>query len=56
MPLKTHVATPGWVNSEQLKEKPAEKASLVWMRVQSPSGLALVPFAWSAVDLGGRLR
>ena len=33
-----------------------EKASLVCVRVQSPSGLALVPCALSMVDLSGQLR
>ena len=40
----------------QLQQNQHEKASLVCVRVQSPSGLALVPCALSMVDLGGQLR
>ena len=40
----------------ELPQKQREKASLVCVRVQSPSGLALVPCALSMVDLSGQLR
>ena len=40
----------------ELQQKQHEKASLVCVRVQSPSGLALVPCALSMVDLSGQLR
>ena len=41
----------------ELQQKQHEKASLlVCVRVQSPSGLALVPSALSMVDLSGQLR
>ena len=35
----------------ELQQNQHEKASLVCLRVQSPSGLALVPCAFSMVDL-----
>ena len=38
----------------ELQQTQHEKASLVCVRVQSPSGLALVPCALSMVDLSGR--
>ena len=38
----------------ELQRKQHEKASLVFMRVQSPSQLALVPCALSMVDLSGQ--
>ena len=38
----------------ELQQKQHEKASLVFMRVQSPSQLALVPCALSMVDLSGQ--
>ena len=41
---------------DELQQKQHEKASLVCVRVQSPSGLALVPCALSMVDLSGQLR
>ena len=41
---------------DKLKQNQHEKASLVCVRVQSPSGLALVPCALSMVDLSGQLR
>ena len=37
----------------ELQQNQHEKASLVCVRLQSPSGLALVPCALSMVDLGG---
>ena len=37
----------------ELQQNQHEKASLVCVRVQSPSGLALVPCALSMVDLSG---
>ena len=40
----------------ELQQNQHEKASLVCLRVQSPSGLALVPCALSMVDLSGQLR
>ena len=40
----------------ELQQNQHEKASLVCVRVQSPSGLALVPCALSMVDLSGQLR
>ena len=40
----------------ELQQKQHEKASLVRVRVQSPSGLALVPCALSMVDQSGQLR
>ena len=40
----------------ELQQNQDEKASLVCVRVQSPSGLALVPCALSMVDLSGQLR
>ena len=40
----------------ELHQNQHEKASLVCARVQSPSGLALVPCALSMVDLSGQLR
>ena len=40
----------------QLQQEQHDKASLVCVRVQSPSGLALVPCALSMVDLSGQLR
>ena len=40
----------------ELQQNQHEKASLVCVRVQSPSGLALVPSALSMVDLSGQLR
>ena len=40
----------------ELQQNEHEKASLVCVRVQSPSGLALVPCALSMVDLSGHLR
>ena len=39
-----------------LQQNEHEKASLVCVRVQSPSGPALVPCALSMVDLSGQLR
>ena len=41
---------------DELQQNQHEKASLVCVRVQSPSGLALVPCAFSMVDLSGQLR
>ena len=38
----------------ELQQNQHEKASLVCVRVQSPSGLALVPCALSMVDLSGQ--
>ena len=56
MPLNTRCRA--WL--DQLKttysKTQQEKASLVCVRVQSPSGLALVPCALSMVDLSGQLR
>ena len=40
----------------ELQQNQHEKASLVCVRVQSPSGLAMVPCALSMVDLSGQLR
>ena len=40
----------------ELQQKLQEKTSLVCVRVQSPSGLALVPCSLSMVDLSGQLR
>ena len=40
----------------ELQQNQHEKASLVCVRVQSLSGLALVPCALSMVDLSGQLR
>ena len=40
----------------ELQQNQHEKASLVCVRVQSPSGLALVPCALSMVDLSDQLR
>ena len=40
----------------ELQQKQHEKASLECVRVQSPSGLALMPCALSMVDLSGQLR
>ena len=40
----------------ELQQSQHEKASLVCVRVQSLSGLALVPCALSMVDLSGQLR
>ena len=40
----------------ELQQHQHEKASLVCARVQSPSGLALVPCALSVVDVRGQLR
>ena len=40
----------------ELQQNQHEKASLVCVRVQSPSGLALVPCALSMVDLSGQFR
>ena len=40
----------------ELQQNQHEKASLVCVGVQSPSGLALVPCALSMVDLSGQLR
>ena len=40
----------------ELQQNQHEKASLVCVRVQSPSGMALVPCALSMVDLSGQLR
>ena len=40
----------------ELQQKQHENASLVCVRVQSPSRLALVPCALSMVDLSGQLR
>ena len=40
----------------ELQQKQHEKASLVCVRVQSPSGLALVPCGLSMVDVSGQLR
>ena len=40
----------------ELQQNQHEKAWLECVRVQSPSGLALVPCALSMVDLGGQLR
>ena len=40
----------------ELQQNQHEKASLVCVRVQSPSGVALVPCALSMVDLSGQLR
>ena len=40
----------------ELRQNQHEKASLVCVRVQSPSGLALVPCALSMVDLSGYVR
>ena len=40
----------------ELQQIQNEQASLVCVRVQSPSGLALVPCALSVVDLSGQLR
>ena len=40
----------------ELQQKQHEKASLVCVRVESPSGLALVPWASSMVDLSGQWR
>ena len=40
----------------ELQQNQHEKVSLVCVRVQSPSGLALVPCALSMVDLSGQLR
>ena len=40
----------------ELQQNHHEKASLVCVRAQSPSGLALVPCALSMVDLSGQLR
>ena len=40
----------------ELQQNQHEKASLVCVRVQSPSGLALVPCALSMVDLSGELQ
>ena len=40
----------------ELQQKQDEKASLVCLRVQSPSGLALVPCALSIADLSGQFR
>ena len=53
MPLKTNVAAPGSTNSDDLQQDQHEKASLLFVRAQSPSGLALVPCALNAVDLSG---
>ena len=39
----------------ELQENQHEKASLVCVRVQSPSGLSLVPCALSMVDVSGQL-
>ena len=41
---------------KELQQKQHEKASLVCVRVQSPSGLTLVPCALSMIDLSGQLR
>ena len=38
----------------ELQQNQDEKASLVCVRVQSPSGLALVPCALSMVDVSGQ--
>ena len=38
----------------ELQQNQHEKASSVCLRVQSPSGLALVPCALSMVDLSGQ--
>ena len=40
----------------ELQQNQHEKASLLCVRVQSPSGLALVPCTLSMVDLSGQLR
>ena len=40
----------------ELQQNQHEKASIVCVRVQSPSGLALVPCALSMFDLSGQLR
>ena len=40
----------------ELQQKQHKKASLVCVRVQSPSGLALVPCALNMVDLSGQWR
>ena len=40
----------------ELPQKQNEKASLVCVRVQRPSGLALVPCALGMVDLSDQLR
>ena len=40
----------------ELQQNQHEKASLLCVRVQSPSGLALVPCASFMVDLSGQLR
>ena len=40
----------------ELQQNQHEKASLVCVREQSPSGLALVPCALSMVDLSGQLQ
>ena len=40
----------------ELQQNQHEKASLVCVRLQSPTGLALVPCALSMVDVRGQLR
>ena len=40
----------------ELQQNQHEKASLVCVRIQSPSGLALVPCALSMVDLSGQVQ
>ena len=40
----------------EIQQNQHEKALLVCLRVQSPSGLALVPCALSMVDLSGQLQ
>ena len=44
------------LNLNELQQNQHEMASLVCVRVQSPSGLALVPCALSMVNLSGQLR
>ena len=52
MPLNTRCRA--WLDQlYELQQKQHEKASLVRARVQSPSGLALVPCSLSMVDLSG---
>ena len=56
IPLNTWLPRLARSTLNDLQQNQHEKASLVCVRVQSPSELALVPCALSMVDLSGQLR
>jgi len=52
--MKAHAVAPASTDSQGLMTKQHQKGSLVCVRAQNPSGLALVPCALSAVAESGR--